>query len=143
MKEQSTPLHHTSSPWRRRLIVTGIIVGSGSLIWSRLPKGTYPTDLSRIGQGQPALVLAMDSDYLAGASVMNLLNELRHDFADSVQFLVASLALPDGQAFANQHQASDGTVVLFDANGQRVAMLHAPQTQDELRRALQEALGID
>lgn len=79
--------------------------------------------------------------YLAGASVMNLLNDLRHDFADSVHFLVASLALPEGRAFANQHQASDGTVVLFDAKGQRVAVLHAPQTQDELRQALRVAFG--
>lgn len=142
MQKHPTPSHRTFPTWRRRLIVTGIIVGSGAFIWSRLPKGSYPTDLSRIGQGQAALVLAMDSNYLAGASVMNLLNDLRHDFADSVQFLVASLALPDGQAFANQHQASDGTVVLFDANGQRVAVLHTPRTQDELRRALQEAFGL-
>ncbi len=141
MQKQPTPPHRTSSPWRRRLIVTGIIVGSGGLIWSRLPKGSYPTDLSRIGQGQAVLVLAMDSNYLAGASVMNLLNDLRPSYADSVHFVVASLALPDGQAFANQHQASDGTVVLFDAKGQRVALLHAPQTQGELRRALRDAFG--
>lgn len=142
MQKHPTPPHRSSSSWRRRLVASGIIVGSGSLIWSRLPKGSYPTDLSRIGQGQAVLVLAMDSNYLAGASVMNLLNDLRHNYADSVQFLVASLALPDGQAFANQHQASDGTVVLFDANGQRVAVLHTPQTQDELRRALREAFGL-
>lgn len=142
MQERPTPPHRTSSAWRRRLIVTGIIVGFGSLVWSRLPKGSYPTDLSRIGQGQAVLVLAMDSNYLAGASVMNLLNDVRHEFANSVQFLVASMALPDGQAFANQHQASDGTVVLFDANGQRVAVLYTPQTQDELRQALQKAFGL-
>ena len=141
MEKHPTSPHRISSPWRRRMIVTGIIVGSGSLIWSQLPKGSYPTDLSRIGQGQAVLVLAMDSNYLAGASVMNLLNDLRPSYADSVHFLVASLALPDGQAFANQHHASDGTVVLFDANGQRVALLHTPQTQDELRRALREAFG--
>lgn len=142
MKSHSAPPHRTSSPWRRRLIVTAVIVGSGSLIWSQLPKGAYPTDLSRIGQGQAALVLAMDSNYLGGAAVMNLLNDVRHDFDDSVQFLVASLGLPDGQAFANQHRASDGTVVLFDAKGQRVAVLHSPQTQGELRQALQQALGL-
>lgn len=141
MNAQPTPTQRTSSPWRRRLIVTGIIVGSGGLIWSQLPKGSYPTDLSRIGQGQAALVLTMDSNFLAGASVMSLLDDLRHDFADSVQFLVASLGLPDGQAFARQHQAGDGTVVLFNANGQRVAVLHNPQTQDELRQALQRAFG--
>jgi hypothetical protein len=142
MEEHPTPTQRPSSPWRRRLIITGITVASGSFIWNQLPKGGYPTDLSRIGQGQPVLVLAMDSNYLAGGSVMNLLNDLRHDFGESVQFLVASLTLPDGQAFANQHQASDGTVVLFDAHGQRVAVLHAPRTQHELRKALQEAFGL-
>jgi hypothetical protein len=129
------------SPWRRRLLVAGIVLASSALIWSQLPKGHYPTDLSRIGQGQATLVLAMDSNYMAGAAVMNLLNDLRHDFDDSVQFLVASLALPDGRAFSERHQAGDGTVLLFDAKGQRVAVLHAPQTHEELRQAMQQAFG--
>lgn len=142
MTQQPTPSDRSLSPWRRRLIVTAAIVAAGSFLWSQLPKGSYPTDLSRIGQGQAALVLAIDSNYSGGASVMELLNDVRHDFADSVQFLVASLALPNGQAFADQHQASDGMVLLFDAKGQRMAVLHTPQTQDELRKALQQALGL-
>jgi hypothetical protein len=142
MTQQPTPSDLQLSPWRRRLIVTAAIVAVGALVWNQLPKGSYPTDLSRIGQGQAALVLAIDSNYSGGASVMELLNDVRHDFADSVQFLVASLALPSGQAFADQHQASDGTVLLFDAKGQRVAVLHAPQTRDELRTVLQQALGL-
>jgi hypothetical protein len=142
MTRQPTPSDPSLSPWRRRLIVTAAIVAVGSLIWSQLPKGSYPTDLSRIGQGQAALVLAIDGNYSGGASVMELLNTVRHDFADSVQFLVASLALPSGQAFARQHQASDGMVLLFDAEGRRVAVLYTPQTQDELRKALRQALGL-
>jgi len=141
MTEQTTPADRSFSPWRRRLIITAAIVAAGGFLWSQLPKGSYPTDLSRIGQGQAALVLAIDSNYSGGASVMELLNGVRHDFADSVQFLVASLALPEGRAFADVHQASDGMVLLFDASGRRMAVLHAPQTQDELRRALQQALG--
>jgi hypothetical protein len=142
MTQQPTPSDRSLSPWRRRLIVSAAIVAAGSFLWSQLPKGSYPTDLSRIGQGQATLVLTIDSNYSGGASVMELLNDVRHDFADSVQFLVASLALPNGQAFADQHQASDGTVLLFDARGQRLAVLYTPQSQDELRRALQQALGL-
>lgn len=142
MYEHAPVPDRTASPWRRRLVVAGFVVAACGFIWSQLPKGSYPTDLSRIGQGQAALVLAMDSNYLAGASVMHLLSGVRDDFADSVQFLVASLALPDGQAFARQHQAGDGTVLLFDAKGQRVAVLHAPQTEDELRQALRDAFGL-
>jgi hypothetical protein len=142
MTQPSTPTDRSLSPWRRRLIVTAAIVAAGSFLWSQLPKGSYPTDLSRIGQGQVALVLAIDSNYSGGASVMELLNDVRHEFADSVQFLVASLALPNGQAFADRHQASDGMVLLFDAKGQRMAVLYAPQTHDELRKALQQALRL-
>lgn len=138
------PISHdrSVSPWRRRLIVAAAIVAIGSLIWNQLPEGSYPTDLSRIGQGQAVLVLTMDSRYTGGASVMELLNDVRHEFADSVQFVVASLALPNGQNFAKQHQVVDGTVLLFDAKGQRVAVLHTPQTQGELRQVLQQALGL-
>lgn len=136
------PSHpHPVSPWRRRLIATAIVVASAVLIWSQLPKGSYPTDLSRIGQGQAALVLAMDSNYLAGASVMHLLNDVRHDFAESVQFLVASMALPDGQAFAQQHGVNDGMLVLFDAQGRRLAVLPPPQSEAELRQALRSAFA--
>lgn len=142
MNQPASPHQHTASPWRRRLIVSGVIVGSGVFIWSRLPQGSYPTDLSPIGQGQAVLVLAMDSHYLDGAAVMNLLHGLRDDFAGSVHFVVASLSLPNGRAFAQQHQAGDGTVVLFDGTGQRVAVLHAPQSQDEVRQALKQALGL-
>ena len=75
-------------------------------------------------------------------NAMNLLNDVRRDFAGSVQFLVAPLELPDGQAFADRHRVGDGAVVLFDASGQRVAVLHAPQTQGELRQALRQAFGL-
>lgn len=140
----STPPHRPSSPWRRRLITTATIAVLGFFAWSQLPKGSYPTDLSRIGQGQAAVVLAMDSHYLEGAAVMHRLHDVRDEFGHSVQFLVASLAQADGQAFAQQHQAIDGTVVLFDARGQRLAVLRGPQTQtqDELRRAVREAFGL-
>jgi hypothetical protein len=130
-----------SQRWRRRLITAGVLAGLGAFVWSRLPKGSYPTDLSLIGQGQPALVLAMDSHYMGGAAVMNLLNGLRRDFADSVHFLVASMSLAEGLAFAQKHQAGDGTVVLFNGQGQRVAVLHSPESPEELRQALQQVIG--
>jgi hypothetical protein len=141
MASSPTPHAHQGSPWRRRLLVSGIVLASGAFIWSRLPKGSFPTDLSRIGQGQPALVLSVDSNYMAGAEMMTVLNGLRPEFAGSVQFLVASIGLPEGRAFVDQHQTQDGSIVLFDARGERVAVLHGPRTQDELRQRLKQAFG--
>lgn len=124
------------------MIVIAIIVATLALAWSQLPKGSYPTDLSRIGQGQAVLVLAMDGNYQSGAMVMHLMHDLRREFAGSVHFAVAPLARPEGQAFARQHQAGDGTVLLFDGSGQRVAVLHSPQTEEELRQGLRQAFGL-
>ena len=142
MSQRTLPSDRTPSPWRRRLMLGVAIAAAGMFMWRQLPKGSYPTDLSRIGQGQAALVLAIDGSFSGGASVMALLDGVRHEFADSVQFLVATLASPAGQAFAARHQASDGMVLLFDARGERLAVLHAPQTEDELRVALRQALGL-
>jgi hypothetical protein len=123
-------------------VVIGAFAAAGVLAWSQLPKGGYPTDLSRIGQGQAAVVLALDPHFVSGTAVMNLLHDVRDEFGHSVQFLVAPLAQPDAQAFAAQHQAADGTVLLFDARGQRVAVLRSPQTRDEVRQAVREAFGL-
>ena len=144
MRTQPTPTSSRppSSPWRRRLITLGIVTALGAFAWSQLPEGSYPTDLSRIGQGQATLVLTMESHYLEGASVMHLMHGVRDEFSHSVQFLVASLSQQDGRSFAARHGAVDGTVVLFDAKGQRVPMLRTPQTQDELRQAVRLAFGM-
>ncbi len=129
----------TRSPsrWRRWLAAAAVVVAAGMLVWSQLPRTGYPTDLSLVGQGRPALVLAMEGNYQEGAAVMHLLHGLRAEYQGSVHFVVAALGRPEGRAFAQRHQARDGTVLLFDARGQRVAVLQTPQNQDQLRAALQ------
>ena len=144
MRTDPTPTSPENAPprWHRRLVTAAIVAALGAFAWSQLPDGSYLTDLSSIGAGKPAVVLTMESHYLDGASVMHLLHGVRDEFGHSVQFLVASLSQPDGRAFAARHGAIDGTVVLIDARGQRVAMLRSPQSGDELRRAVQDAFGL-
>lgn len=121
-------------------MIAAFVLVAGAFIWHQLPKGGYPTDLSRIGQGQPALVLTLNGSYMAGMEVMPVLDTLRAEFGSQAQFLVASMGLPEGQAFAQQNQTVDGSVVVFDASGTRKAVLHGPRTAEELRQALQLAL---
>lgn len=138
----ATPSKPPLSPWRKRLFIILFIAGVSSFIWSQLPGGGYPTDLSQIGTGRPALVLAHDSNYAGGMAVMYLMNEIRHDYAGRVDFLVAHLGMADGQEFARRHGARDGVVLLFSADGQNVSVLHQPQSIDELRLALKQAFGF-
>jgi hypothetical protein len=124
----------------RGWIVAACVLAAGVFIWNQLPKGSYPTDLSRIGQGQAALVLTMNGNYMAGVEMMPVLDTLRQEFGGRAQFLVASMGRPEGQDFAQRHQTADGSVVVFDPSGKRVVVLHGPRAAAELRQALQLAL---
>jgi hypothetical protein len=125
--------------WAKTLITLAIFVVAGAVMFSQLPRGAFVTDLSRIGQGTPALVVARDINYLAGHEVMEILNSIREEYEGRVEFLAAHLGRPDGQAFANRYNMRDGTVVLFAADGSMLANLRVPQTADDVRRALADA----
>jgi hypothetical protein len=127
--------------WAKALVTAVVVIAVGALAFTQLPRGAFPTDLSRIGQGTPALVVARDINYLAGAEVMDLLNSLRPEYGNRLEFLAAHLGQPDGRAFAHRHGARDGTVIVFAGNGTPVATLHTPQTASEVRSAL-DAAGI-
>jgi len=113
-----------------------ILLAAGAFIFSQLPQDIFPTDLSRIGHGVPALVVARDINFAAGAEVMQLISEIRSDYSDRVHFLAVHLGHPDGQSFAQQHGMRDGTVMLFSGDGYLLATLIAPQTTDEILQML-------
>lgn len=122
--------------WAKLVITLVVVVGAALLVYTQLPKGAFSTDLSRIGQGKPALVVARDISFVAGAEVMDLLNTVRPEFGERVEFLAVNLGNPHGQSFARQHGMRDGTVVVFAGDGTRVAAMDVPRTQREVRDLL-------
>jgi len=75
-------------------------------------------------------------------AVMELMNGIRGDYAEQVEFLVAHLGMADAQEFASRHAARDGTVLLFAGDGSRVGVLHQPRSTGELHRALAQAFSL-
>lgn len=140
MEKNSRPVSRMPR-WAKALITIAVMVAGSALIFTQLPKGALSTDLSRIGQGVPALVVARDINYVAGGEVMDLMNGMRPHYGDRLEFLVAHLGRPEGQDFARRHGARDGTLVLLAGDGSRLATLHAPKTEAEIRGAL-EAFNI-
>ena len=126
---------------RKWLIYLAITTGVLALVWSQLPRSPYSTDLSRIGQGQPAMVLAYDIQSMGGMAVMGMMDDLRDQYADRIAFLVAPLGAPKGQAFGRQFGLDNGSVVLFSAKGTAVATLHLPASTGELQKALEGLLA--
>ncbi|MDP2006694.1 MAG: hypothetical protein Q8K45_13540 [Rubrivivax sp.] len=141
MNDASNPAAGRWPRWLKWPLILLALAGLGVFLWQALPRGAYPTDLSRVGAGRPVLVLVHDTHYVGGAEVMELMNGIRGEHAERVDFLVAHMAMADAQAFAARHAARDGTVLLFAADGRRVGVVHMPQSADELRRALALAFG--
>ena len=131
---------HMGMPrWGKWLAYLGVIVAVGTLIWSQLPRAAYSTDLTRIGKGRPALVLAYDIQSMGGMTGMGLLDNLRGDYADRVEFLVADLGVPVGREFAQHFGAINGTVTLLSGDGTHLRTIHPPIAADMLLQAVGEA----
>ncbi len=126
--------------WKKGLIYFIVLGLSAVLIWTQLPEKPYPTDLNIIGQGKPAVVLVYDVNTAGGMMTMELLAPLRDEYGDQVEFLVASLGLPDGQAFAKHYRISSGAVVFFLADATHSSTMRAPDNTAELRRYLERTL---
>jgi hypothetical protein len=125
---------------RKWLIYLAITIGVLTLVWSQLPRSPYSTDLSRIGQGQPALVLAYDIQSMGGMAVMGMMDDLRGEYADRIAFLVAPLGAPQGEAFGRRFNLDNGSVVLFSAKGTAVNTVHLPPDTAALKGALDDLL---
>jgi hypothetical protein len=137
-----TPAPSSGLPRLAKWSIYGVIAALvGVLAWSQLPRGPYSTDLARIGQGRPAIVLAYDIQTMGGMEVMAMMDTLRPNYRDRVEFLVAALGAPEGQAFGQRHRAVSGTVVLFSEAGIPVRTLHGPANAAELQQALEGLLA--
>ncbi len=137
MQDESEQVQAASpNTWRKPFFVSLALFLVAALIWNQLPSGAYPTDLSRIGEGRPALVLAFDANYGGGIAVMELMNTIRPDYEDRIDFLIAQFGLPEGLAFASRYNAGDGTVLFFAGDGTNVHRLHLPDSEDQLRQTL-------
>lgn len=125
--------------WLSALVVVAAV---GLLVWSQLPRAPYSTDLQRLGQGRPALVLAYDIQSMGGMEVMAMMDGLRPAYDDRVEFLVAPLGAPQGQAFGRLHDAVNGTVVFFSPSGGVWRKVHLPADAAELQRHLEALLAV-
>lgn len=112
-----------------------------ALIISQLPRGAYSTDLSRLGNGQPALILAYDNNAMGAMEVMKLMDALRDEYSDRVEFLVADLGTPHGSYLAQLHNGVNGTVMFYSGEGTYVSTIHLPPDTEALRSGIEEALS--
>lgn len=141
-------IHNTPAPASKsstarlmRILVTLLcLVVVAAVLWQLLPKASFSSDLTRIGQGRPALVMLREVHVMGGDLVMEYMSQIQDEFRDEVEFLVVHTGNPDGQTFAATHRVGDGSLVLFDGNGDVIGRVDRPAGSAELRQYLRDSL---
>ena len=100
-----------------------------------LPKG-FNDDLSKIGQGIPAVVLVHDKGSMGSLNLMALLNKVRPDYTDKVKFIVVNINSKEGKMFREQHNIDGIVLVLFSHKGIKRGTLANSNDEAELRSEL-------
>ena len=109
-----------------------LIIGAGK------PIGT---DLSVIGKGKPVLVLAYENFSPTGGAALNSLRQVSSDYQPRIEFVVADLGTPQGQAFADRYQLYDSLAVILNKDGQAPQTIGVPIDESELRSVLESKLA--
>jgi len=128
----------------KALTITGLslavlaAVGYFLTIGSGRPIGT---DLSVIGKGKPALVLAYENYSPGGGNALNSLRKIRSDYDARMDFVVADLGTPQGRAFADRYQLLDSQAVFFRQDGQPLRVTGIPNNEQQLREHLESKLA--
>lgn len=124
----------TTMPGWLKWLVTGICLAVVlAILWQLAPRSAFPSDLALTGQGRPALVMVRDVGIMGGEQVMELMEAVHPEYEERMDFLVVQTGHPEGRAFAEQHEAGDGTVVLLDGQGEALAAMSRPSSEDQLR----------
>ena len=121
-------------------IVGGILLLFATTVAMNLPRG-YSDDLSRIGKGKVALVLVRDKFAVQSFDLQEVMNGIRDQYSGQVEFLLTDSDTPEGRAFITANNAARVTLVVLDANGKMVNVLHPPQTVESVQQVIVGLLG--
>lgn len=121
-------------------IAAAVLLLSAALIVLNLPHG-YSDDLSRIGNGKPALVLVRDKSAVQSFDLLEVMDSVRERNAGQVEFLLTDFDSSEGSALIATRGAARGTLDVFDAQGKLQEVLSSPQTAASVQQAIDRAAG--
>jgi hypothetical protein len=126
-----------------KILTTIAIIGViAAVAVTQLPTSGYDSDVTRVGQGRPAVVLVFENFAAPSMDAMALFDQVRGDYADRLDFLVADSGSPRGQTFITRHQAQVGQVLTFRGDGTLVRAEHLAGDEAALRERLRSDLGL-
>lgn len=124
-----------------KVVVALVVVGMLWLAIANLPRG-YSRDLTQIGKGKNVVVQVHDHNLVGSVDLMETLNKVRPEYATSVEFVIADLLTPEGQAFATSHNVGSVTLVFFAPDGTQRGAIMGAQNVDVLRDRINQAFNL-
>ena len=120
--------------------IVGVVVVAGVVVlWTAARP--ISSDLSALGQGRPALVLAYENYSPTGGEALARLDGVRADYEPRMDFRVADLGTPQGRTFAERHGLRDGLAVFLKPDGTPLRVTGIPADEQQLRRRLDAKLA--
>ncbi|MBF0256425.1 MAG: hypothetical protein HQL47_08200 [Gammaproteobacteria bacterium] len=117
-----------------------LLVGIGVLFTQVLVK-PISTDLTQVGQGKPALVLAYENFSPTGGDALERLRRIKADYEAHMHFLVADLGTPEGSQLARRYQVANGQALFFNPTGEAIRVITIPPDEQLLRKGLNAELA--
>lgn len=127
---------------RNGAIAAPFVAGAGIFSVRSVQATICEADLSKIGQGIPAVVQIHDPTCpMCNALQKQTRRALRPYGADQFRYLVANIQTLEGGAMAARYGVPHVTLLFFDGDGQMVDMFQGPTQMPALRAKITEHLG--
>lgn len=155
-KSRSTPVPTVTPPTRpqsgmnrRDLVrniafygVAAVAVGGGGLyLVSDVMANAREHDLSRIGNGIPAVVQVHDPGCPSCLALQREARVAMQNFdGENLQYLVANLSTPEGRKLADRYGVGRVTLLLMDGTGKRLQTLTGEADSDVLVSAFERLI---
>jgi hypothetical protein len=124
------------------VIIVAIVLMAGVVVVRHLPMAGYDSDVTQVGQGRPAVVLVFESFSPTSIEAMDVFDQVRRDYAERLDFLVADIGTPRGREFVDRHNVHVGQVLTFRADGTRVRVAMLEGGAQAFRERLREDLAL-
>ncbi len=127
---------------RRVILALPVIAVAGVFTTTQVQAIMAEADLSKIHSGKPSIVQIHDPQCSMCQTLQSQARKAMKSLDDgSYNYLVANVRSDDGLAFSTRYNATHVTLLLFDAKGEMVEVLHGPSDVGTLREAFQSHLS--
>jgi hypothetical protein len=145
VKSKNTPAQHSTlkskvdrrkflKQMRTGTIAMAVIAGGGYFAVSKVQATIAEHDLSKIGNGRPAIVQIHDPQCPVCLALQRETRDALSAFnQDDFEYLVANIRSKEGSEFANKYFVPHVTVLLFDGQGKLSKILNGPNKSDFLQ----------